>query len=239
MRSLAPNQTISPAAFAAWLQNRRADGALIVGLTGSVAVGKSTLAGALADALAQTHGARAEIASTDGFLFPNAVLAARDLLMRKGFPETYDAAQMAAALTAVRTGAAHFPVYSHALYDIDPASTRTIAAPDVLIVEGLGLPPAGARAALDVFVYLDADEADLERWFLARFHRLRDAARTDASSFYARFLAMTDAEADAFARQVWADINLPNLRTHIAPTRDAADVVLRKGPDHTLHVMRV
>lgn len=221
------------AAIEAW---RTPGETYVLGLTGSVAAGKSTLASALAERLASGAGVAVEVVSTDGFLFPNAVLAARDALGRKGFPDTYDADAMATLIAAARRGGAEAPVYSHVLYDIDPAQTRRFPKPDVLLLEGLGLPPGGTVEALDLFAYLDADEADLTRWFLDRFRRFLDAARTDPSSFYARFLSLSPEAADAFALEVWEKINLANLRAHIAPTRDLADLVLRKTDTHALQV---
>jgi len=221
------------AAVSAW---RRPGETYVLGLTGSVAAGKSTLATALAERLVTHANARVEVVSTDGFLFPNAVLTARDALGRKGFPDTYDADAMVAMIAAARRGDAEAPHYSHVLYDIDPGATRRFPKPDILVLEGLGLPPGGAVEALDLFAYLDADEADLTSWFLARFRRFLDAARSDPSSFYARFLSLTPEAADAFALEVWEKINLANLRAHIAPTRARADVVLHKNSAHDLRV---
>lgn len=204
---------------------------LVVGVTGSVAAGKSTLCAALKAALEPER--RVEVVSTDGFLFPNAVLTERGVLMRKGYPESYDAEGLAAALAGVRGGAVTVPGYSHAIYDIDPALAREIAPPDILIVEGLGLTPR--PQGLDLLIYLDAEEADLEDWFTARFLDFWRAAETDPASFYARFRAMSEAEVEAFARTiVWGQMNLPNLRDHIIKVRDAADIVVRKGADHSL-----
>ncbi|NDC59874.1 MAG: type I pantothenate kinase [Alphaproteobacteria bacterium] len=226
--------------LAAFVAARRSPGATyVIGLTGSVASGKSTLAAALVAALAEAHALSAELVGADGFLFPNSVLAAQDLLGRKGFPETYDSAAMARAIASARTGPAEVPIYSHVLYDIDPSQTRRFARPDVLVLEGLGLPPAGAVDLLDLFIYLDADEADLARWFLARFRAQLDVARTDPSSFYVRFLALSPEQADAFALDVWEKINLANLRAHIAPLREVADLVLRKDADHALQAAAV
>ncbi|MFZ4604820.1 MAG: hypothetical protein ACOYM5_01055 [Caulobacter sp.] len=206
----------------------------MVGLTGSVAAGKSTLANALKAAL--EPGLAVEVVSTDGFLWPNAVLAGRGTLMRKGYPETYDQDGLAAAVAALRAGPAVFPGYSHTIYDIDPALSRTVPPPDILILEGLGL--ADKAAGLDLLVYLDAGEADLEDWFARRFVDFWRAAEHDPASFYARFRAMTEPEAEAFARSmVWGQMNLPNLREHIILARDAADIVVRKRADHSLELI--
>jgi len=204
---------------------------LVVGATGSVAAGKSTLCAALKTALEPAL--RVEVVSTDGFLLPNAVLTERGVLMRKGYPETYDVEGLAAVLHGVRAGPVTVPGYSHIIYDIDPALSREVAPPDVLIVEGLGLTPR--PPGLDLLVYIDADEADLEDWFTARFMAFWRAAETDPTSFYARFRTMTAPEAEAFARSmVWRQMNLPNLREHIIKARDEADIVVRKRADHSL-----
>ena len=218
------------------LRARRGDRTpFIVGVTGAVAVGKSTFAGELAAVVSAWTGApEVEVVSTDGFLFPNAVLQGRGLLNRKGFPETYDGETFRAVLAAIRRGAAQIPVYSHALYDIDPALARRLERPDVLIVEGLGLQDGAAALGLDVLIYLDADEAHVEAWFEDRFIDLWRAAESDPTSFYARFRQMDEAQTRAFAGQVWQAINLPNLREHIAPGIDVADMVVRKGADHAI-----
>ena len=218
------------------LRARRGDRApFIVGITGAVAVGKSTFAGELAAAISAWPGSPVvQVIATDGFLFPNAVLEGRGLLNRKGFPETYDGETFRAFLAAIRLGAADIPVYSHALYDIDPALTRRLERPDVLIVEGLGLQQGAAALGLDVLIYLDADEAHIEAWFEDRFIDLWRAAETDPTSFYARFRQMDETQTRAFAGQVWRAINLPNLREHIAPGREVADLIVRKGADHAI-----
>jgi type I pantothenate kinase len=218
--------------IAALVPLRPTSGTFVLGVTGSVAAGKSTLAHSLKAAL-EGPGQRVEIACSDGFLRPNADLAAADLLSRKGFPETYDHAAMAAALRGVRTGPAVFPAHSPTLYDIDPALARTLDAPDVLILEGLALP----RGALDALIYLDAAEADLFAWFAARFMGHWEAAQGDPGSFYARF--PTREAAERVARMVWDQVNLPNLREHIAPARALADLVIRKGPNHEIAELQV
>jgi type I pantothenate kinase len=224
------------AARLAELQSAR--DSLIAGLTGSVASGKTTLAGALAGILDDKL--EVETVSTDGFLFPNSVLAERDLTLRKGYPETYDRQALGEALTALRSGEAAFPAYSHVTYDVDPALTRTVARPDVLILEGLGFqplspPPRGTHEP-DVLIYLDASEDDILFWFLERFVRLWNAAREDPSSFYANFLHMSEPELLEFAQSVWERINLPNLRENIAPLKQRADIVLYKTRDHTVTI---
>jgi type I pantothenate kinase len=204
----------------------------IIGITGSVAAGKSTFAAALA-AVFSTH---VEIAGTDGFLFPNWVLDGRGLSMRKGFPESFDTDALAEALALARVGPAMFPGYSHVTYDVDAALARRIEPPGILIVEGLGLGPH--RGAIDALIYLDADEADLEEWFVARFMGLWAAAEHDATSFYSRFRGLDRPGATELARSVWSKINLPNLREHISPQRELADLVVRKGPDHEIVEIR-
>lgn len=204
---------------------------LVVGLTGSVAAGKTTLARSL---IADLVPLRVETVSTDGFLLPNAVLAERGLSLRKGFPESYDVERLATALRTVRTGPAVFPGYSHVTYDIDAGLARTLERPDILLLEGLGL----GGADLDLLIYLDAEEADLEAWFLERFLVFWRAAEQDPASFYAQFRTMDEEQAVQFARGVWAGINLPNLRDHIAPLRETADVVVLKDASHGLRLVR-
>ena len=205
------------------------DGVFVIGVTGGVAAGKSTLAADLAARMALWP-ASVEIVGTDGFLRNNAHLEAAGLTLRKGYPETYDTAALAAGIEAIRRGQAEFPGYSHSLYDVDPALTRRLERPDVLIVEGLGL----GGAPVDVLIYVDAPEADLETWFVTRFMVLWEAGRADAASFYARFAAMTPDQAEVFARQVWQGINLPNIRQNVLPLRDVADIVVEKSPDHAI-----
>ena len=218
------------------LARRPAEGTFIVGVTGAVASGKSTLAAALAPLLG--HGD--DPIGTDGFLLPNAVIDARGLTMKKGFPETYDLAALAAALERVRSGVARFPAYSHATYDVDPGTGVTRDRPGILIVEGLalGLERPERPRLIDCLIYIEADETDLEAWFVARFLGLWDAAADDPASFYRRFHDRDRAGAEALARAVWSGINLPNLRQHIAPVRAHADVVAVKAADHSLIEIR-
>ena len=216
---------------------RPSTGVFMIGVTGSVASGKSTFAAALKVALQAGQGTpHVELIATDGFLFPNAELEARGTLSRKGHPESYDVLALQQALTEVRDGAISVPGYSHAIYDIDPALARRIERPDVLIVEGLSLHEAwAAPPLLDCLIYLEASEADLEAWYVERFVGLWAAAEHDPTSFYARFRAMDEVQLRAFAADVvWRQMNLPNLRANIAPARDHADIVVRKGPGHAI-----
>jgi type I pantothenate kinase len=166
------------------------------------------------------------------------VLEARGLVLKKGFPESFDADTMLATLAALRLGSADVPVHSHASYDIDPALTHRVGPADIVIVEGLGLSgfPDGrsARAELDVLIYLDADPADIEAWYVARFLALWRAGADDPTSFYHRFAALPEAQVTALAASTWASINLPNLVNHIARARASADIVLHKTAGHQL-----
>lgn len=210
---------------------------LIVGLTGSVACGKSTLAAQLLDELSAPL--MVEAISTDGFLYPNAVLEDRSLMMRKGFPESYDAKTMASAIARIRLLPTEFPAHSHEFYDIDPALARTISPPDILVLEGLGFKPPSSGERFsgepDILIYLDARTEHIEAWFLDRFMRFWHAAADDPTSFYQRFRGMSETQAREFARtEVWQKINLPNLENHILPLRDHADIVVTKDAGHRL-----
>ncbi len=233
---------ITPREIGALLAARRDAGeVMIAGLTGSVAVGKSTLAAGIAESLGTAL--RVDVISTDGFLLPNAELDARGLSMRKGFPESYDLDRLCRTLDAARLGPVRVPVYSHVHYDVDAALERTIDRPDLLLVEGLGLAPVGedhrALQSLDALLYLDATEEDLEHWFLERFMALWSAAAEDPTSFYARFRDLGEMEARGFARTaVWRTINLPNLQEHIVRARPHADILLWKERDHQLRLVR-
>ena len=230
--------------LSALLRERRpADRPFIVAITGAVAAGKSVLAAELADDITTWPGQPSvEIVCTDGFLFDNATLEAKKLGMRKGFPESYDVGGFRAALSGVRRGPTRFPGYSHTTYDVDPALARTIASPDVLIVEGLGLhldhgADADGRRLIDALIYLDAAPEHVQAWFTDRLIGLMLAARDDPTSFYARFLDLDAAGRSTFAKTVWERINLPNLTEHISTARHLADIVVRKRADHSIEAI--
>jgi type I pantothenate kinase len=217
----------------------------VLGIAGSVASGKSTAARVLRALLAEATGASVEHVTTDGFLRSNAVLEARGIMARKGFPESYDIPALAAFLAELRSGAPEVraPRYSHETYDIVPGEEIIVRGAGIVIVEGVNVlqpnlaGPAGD--AFDLAVYVDADEADLERWYVARLFGLRDEARADRRSYFGFLVDRSDDEVRSFALGIWRNVNLVNLREHIAPTRPRAHVVLDKGPDHSVRRVRV
>jgi type I pantothenate kinase len=223
----------------------------VIGVAGSVAVGKSTTARLLTTLLSRwPDHPRVELVTTDGFLLPNAELEARGILHRKGFPESYDTAALVDFIAAVKSGEPEVsaPVYSHLRYDVQADERVIVRQPDVLILEGLNVLQTGTAADGDaVFVsdffdfalYLDADEDDIRRWYLERFRALRSTAFADPASYFHRYAGLSDSEADAIAGRIWDEINGPNLVENILPTRSRADLILRKGPDHLVDHVRL
>jgi type I pantothenate kinase len=220
----------------------------IIGVAGSVAVGKSTTARILKTMLARwASSPKVDLITTDGFLLPNAVLKAEGLMERKGFPESYDQRALLSFLSDIKAGKPNVtaPVYSHLVYDVVPGETVTIDRPDILILEGLNVlqtsrPPKDGKAIpfvsdfFDFSVYIDADETDLRRWYVERFMRLRETAFRDPRSFFTRYAEVGEEEAVEIANGLWDRINLPNLRENILPTRPRADLILHKGPSHAI-----
>jgi type I pantothenate kinase len=216
----------------------------VVGVAGSVAVGKSTIARVLRELMSRwADTPRVELVTTDGFLYPNAELERRGLMQRKGFPESYDRRALVDFLTEVKSGAdeVRAPFYSHMRYDIVPDAHVTVRRPDVVIVEGLNVlqpPPAPNDVAVsdlfDFSIYVDADADNIEAWFLDRFLALKHGAFANPTSFFNSFAHLSDDEAIEFAKGVWATINLPNLEENVLPTRHRATLVLQKGPEHAV-----
>ncbi len=216
----------------------------IIGVAGSVAVGKSTVSRLLKELLSRWDGTPSvEMITTDGFLYPNAELERRGLMARKGFPESYDRMGLLQFIADVKSGAKEVsaPVYSHLIYDIVEGQKQTIKNPDVLIVEGLNVlqsPGPGQYVALSDFfdfkIYVDADTKNLTQWFLDRFEKLRDTAFTNPASYFHRYAEMPHEKALARANEIWSTINLPNLVENILPTRSRATLVLHKGTKHAV-----
>lgn len=220
----------------------------ILGVAGSVAVGKSTTARVLRALLQRWPSSpKVDLVTTDGFLYPNKVLEQRGLMERKGFPESYDRTRFVRFLADIKSGKPEVaaPIYSHLVYDVVPDEQIVVDRPDILIVEGLNilqpgeLPKSGAPIVfasdfLDFSVYIDADEGDLNQWFIDRFQRLRETAFRDPTSFFHKLSQMPDDEAVALANSIWASINLPNLMQNILPTRGRADLILTKGANHAI-----
>jgi type I pantothenate kinase len=225
----------------------------VIGVAGSVAVGKSTTARILRELLARWPGTpRVELVTTDGFLYPNAELERRELLQRKGFPESYDRRALLRFVAEVKAGKDEVsaPVYSHLTYDIIPGERIVVRRPDVLIVEGLNVlqPPRvldDGRTGLavsdffDFSVYVDARKEDIKRWYVDRFLRLRETSFADPHSYFHRYAALTDQQARDTAEGIWDSINERNLIDNVLTTRGRATLVLSKGEDHSVRRIRL
>jgi type I pantothenate kinase len=225
----------------------------VIGVAGSVAVGKSTAARVLQALLARwPRHPQVDLVTTDGFLLPQAVLAARGLADRKGFPESYDVRALVRFMADVKSGLAEVvaPVYSHLAYDIVPGEFQVVRQPDILIVEGLNVLQTGSarpghRQTLfvsdffDFSIYVDAHENDIEEWYVERFQTLRQTVFRDPSSYFHRYASLTPAGAETMAREIWTRINLKNLRENVLPTRERAHLILEKGRDHAVRRVRL
>ena len=218
----------------------------VIGIAGSVAVGKSTTSRVLRQMLARwPNHPRVELVTTDGFLYPNKVLEDRDLMDRKGFPESYDRRRLLQFLSEVKSGQAEVraPVYSHLVYDVVPEEEVVVRQPDILIVEGLTVLQAGGvdhdgsvfvSDYFDFSIYVDAAVDDIRRWYVERFLTLRETAFKDPRSYFHRYGDLSDEEAVATATDIWTRINEKNLIENIRPTRERADLIVVKGSDHSV-----
>jgi type I pantothenate kinase len=216
----------------------------IIGIAGSVAVGKSTFARVLQALLARwPDHPKVDLVTTDGFLYPNKILDERGLMNRKGFPESYDTRRLLQFLRELKSGAAtaQAPVYSHVVYDIIAGETVEVSQPDILILEGLNVLQIGGPLDtatefvsdyFDFSIYIDADEPHIEEWYVQRFLKLRETVFQSPDSFFRHYADLSHDEAVDTAKFIWREINGKNLRENIAPTKARAALQLRKGPDH-------
>jgi type I pantothenate kinase len=225
----------------------------VIGVAGSVAVGKSTTARILQALLARwPNHPKVDLVTTDGFLFPNAVLESRDLMKRKGFPESYDRRRLVKFVADVKSGAGEVgaPVYSHLAYDILPGRGHVVRKPDVMILEGLNVLQSGVGRAenympvfvsdyFDFSIYVDADEDHIRQWYVERFFTLRRTAFRNPASYFHRYAALTDEGAREKALSIWNEINAVNLRENILPTRRRAFLILEKGADHSVRSVKL
>jgi type I pantothenate kinase len=218
----------------------------IIGVAGSVAVGKSTTARVLQALLARwEHHPQVDLVTTDGFLYPNSELTRRNLMHRKGFPESYNRRALMRFVTSVKSGSdnACAPVYSHLLYDIVPAAKQVVRHPDVLILEGLNVLQTGPTLMVsdlfDFSLYVDARIEDIEQWYVSRFLTMRTTAFANPASHFHHYARLNDRQAVAAAREIWRSINRPNLVENILPTRPRATLVLRKDADHSINRLRL
>lgn len=226
--------------------SRRTKVPFIIGIAGSVAVGKSTTARLLRTLLARwPDHPRVDLVTTDGFLYPREELVRRGLMHRKGFPESYDRRALLRFVTEVKSGAEEVsaPVYSHLAYDIVPGKEQVVRRPDILIIEGLNVLQPGPRLTVsdlfDFSIYVDAHTEDIEHWYIERFLKLRQTAFADPASHFHHYADLPDDEARAEARHLWRTINEPNLIQNIRPTRPRATLVLRKDSDHSINRVRL
>lgn len=231
-----------------FLGNTAAHVPFIVGIAGSVAVGKSTTARVLRALLARwPNHPKVDLVTTDGFIFPNKVLIERGIMDRKGFPESYDVKRLIEFMVAVKSGEPHVdaPTYSHVAYDIVPGQFQSVHAPNILVVEGLNVLQTAAQVAgkparsfvsdfFDFSIYIDADERDIQRWYVERFLSLRGGVFSNPASYFHKYASLSDEDAVAEARRIWREINGLNLHENVLPTRERAQLILEKAADHRI-----
>jgi len=241
------------AATATFLGNDTPRVPFVIGIAGSVAVGKSTASRLMQALLSRwpSH-PQVDLVTTDGFLYPQRELGARGLAERKGFPESYQVRQLVRFMADVKSGLQEVaaPVYSHLAYDIVPGEAKIVRQPDILIVEGLNVLQTGSGRSgrpmpmfvsdfFDFSIYVDANENDIEQWYIDRFLRLRDTVFKNPSSYFHRYADLSPGDAIETARRIWRTINLVNLHENILPTRERAHLVLQKGRDHAVRNVRL
>lgn len=230
-----------------FLQKAQANRPFVIGISGSVAVGKSTTSRLLQLLLQRTFPkTKVDMVTTDGFLFPNQVLINKGILNRKGFPESYDMPLLLNFLDTIKnSGDINIPVYSHEIYDIVPGLTQEISQPNFLIVEGINVfqNPINQRLYMsdyfDFSIYIDADVKNIKTWYLERFQTLLKLARKDENNYYHRFTKFTKEEALSLAQKTWKEINLVNLENYIEPTRNRAELILHKGDNHKIDLIHL
>lgn len=219
----------------------------IIGIAGSVAVGKSTISRVLQEILSRwPHHPRVDLVTTDGFLLPNEVLEERDLMERKGFPESYDRVRLLEFIARAKAGEPQLevPIYSHVSYDVIPDEYRIVDRPDILILEGLNVLQAGSSGAFvsdyfDFSIFVDADTADIRDWYIERFLTLRDTAFAQPNAYFNRYSTLSEEEAVDVASDIWRRINEANLIENILPTRARATLILEKAADHSVDRVRL
>ena len=225
----------------------------IISIAGSVAVGKSTTARILQALLDRwPEHPKVELVTTDGFLFPNHELEARGLMKKKGFPLSYDMRRLVNFVADIKAGAASVsaPVYSHHSYDIVPGAEKRVEQPDILIIEGLNVLQSGmdyphdphhvfVSDFVDFSIYVDAEESLLKNWYIERFLKFRQSAFSDPECYFHHYAALSEAESVAIASQIWDEINYPNLKSNILPTRERASLILTKGAAHAIEQVKL
>ncbi len=223
----------------------------IVGVAGSVAVGKSTTARVLQALLDRwPNHPKVDLITTDGFLLPNRILEERGLENRKGFPESYDRRALLSFISDIKSGAPEVraPVYSHLTYDVIPNQSVVVCQPDIVIVEGINVLQTGTASSahplfvsdfFDFSIYVDAEAQHIQNWYVQRFFTLRKTAFADPESYFHSFSKLSDAEAEATAVRIWTEINQKNLEENIEPTRERADLILQKGADHRVKTVKL
>ncbi|UJF16449.1 type I pantothenate kinase [Jeotgalibaca sp. MA1X17-3] len=221
---------------------------LIIGVTGSVAVGKSTTARVLQNLLQKFYtDKKIEMITTDGFLYPNAVLKDRGIMNRKGFPESYDMEKLIQFLLDIKTGKTDvkLPIYSHHIYDIVPDEYEYMNLPDILIVEGINVLQLPSRQQIyvsdffDFSIYVDAEQENIEKWYLERFEMLMDLAKNREDNYYYNYAVGNRSDAIAMAKDVWKKVNLKNLEEYIRPTMSRADLIIHKSDNHYIDYLHI